>query len=656
MSQVALALAAVFMAATVIGVLRMRRPHLIAVIILTQFLLSVWCLRDYLWDVKEVVVEKVMPKECDIFCELHNLGIDFNYRITIPWRRLLIYSGTAIISLLCLVLTLRMLLWIARRTCFRRHLYSLRGITYYESLQPGSTPQEATKLPTFQFAVNFDGLFLRHVGYGIRIDEDWAVVPTHVWRAVEGNAVFAGQKAKVKMQPYVVFSRLAADVTFIKLGTKVFGDLGVTKARGAKMRSGMQVSVVGHDGRKLLRTMGMIVKAASMKYMIKYTGSTLAGFSGAGYANAQTVYAMHSGTTTVENVGVSMQLILQEFEKLKTQCLLESNWEEQDANVLDWYEEQEEKKKWQEDYRDDVEEAYANEYEYEEDEREQYHDLPDENWFDRYQEQKDKKDKKKRYDTGMDWAEEVDNEYPMEYEFLRVAQQISKMKPVNKRRLVEALGTAVVRQSPDGKIEKEDNEVVMTVVEVIEEKYREIAELLAGYVTKTYLEQKINDVSTGLKEELVRFKGQVSTMIVQAGKTAEIPAVEPDLPAPEPAEKRRTIKCEFCNRLFKEEAARKIHTAVLHATGEGLSFKDNRREVKTKSVFLDNPSQSSQHTNRQSYKQSLRMLEELSPSMAPAIQRQLNAFIRRKRRINYRNWQEATGGLRQAPVQKLDRF
>lgn len=187
-----------------------------------------------------------------------------------------------------------------------RQVRRLRGIKG-ECAQPGSTftPGE---IPSCQVEVYRVGLFMdTFVGYGVRLDS-LLVVPAHVARAAAPEMAIGNKGNKHMIVNPAILSDVFADLQYYPVSTNVWSQLGVAQARPVKDFSSAQVQCVGRPG----ASSGYLEPIGNIG-MMKYTGSTLPGMSGAAYIKGRQWYGIHIGVVdVVSNVGYSSALIAQD--------------------------------------------------------------------------------------------------------------------------------------------------------------------------------------------------------------------------------------------------------------------------------------------------------------------------------------------------------
>lgn len=221
--------------------------------------------------------------------------------IVLNWQSLTI--GTIV------VLTIAILVY-RRRKGVRRAFLRARGFRF-EALREGSTFINS-KVPSCQVELREAGFLSdQFVGYGLRFG-DFLVTPTHVIEQIN-HLVLEGPKGKELVQVPPIPSETVSDVSYLKLTADVWSRLGIAGARPARMEAGVMATCTGKQG----QSSGFIRKCRDMMGCVTYSGSTVAGMSGAAYVTGTTVIGMHNGASGLENIGVAVSVIILELEYLK---------------------------------------------------------------------------------------------------------------------------------------------------------------------------------------------------------------------------------------------------------------------------------------------------------------------------------------------------
>lgn len=153
------------------------------------------------------------------------------------------------------------------------------------------------------------------IGFGVRVTPTVMALPTHVYRLANFSLLMESYVApgkRVLVNSHPVQSLLASDVSYIQLSPELFSQIGVSVMQSAKdIDAHVVVSVAGPKG----TSSGVLIKH-STPGMVKYNGSTDAGYSGAPYFVGERIFGMHSGMAGDINVGISVSLLLIEVRKL----------------------------------------------------------------------------------------------------------------------------------------------------------------------------------------------------------------------------------------------------------------------------------------------------------------------------------------------------
>lgn len=159
----------------------------------------------------------------------------------------------------------------------------------------------------------------RAVGKAARIF-DVLVLPEHVLcTALQegGKAYVAGTNLRqtIELQSDQT-EHLCADIVGIKLSQSDWANLGAPKVRIGCLASPLTTTVTGCLAKGTTGRLSNFFDAGFG--MVRYSGTTLAGYSGALYCNGSTAYGMHL-TGGTHNLGVAMDYL---------RCLVKSKWEE----------------------------------------------------------------------------------------------------------------------------------------------------------------------------------------------------------------------------------------------------------------------------------------------------------------------------------------
>ncbi|APG75815.1 hypothetical protein 1 [Hubei diptera virus 13] len=213
-----------------------------------------------------------------------------------------------LLSLLLVVLMILASIWISMGYVYysmRRVSYKVRGIQY-EAMQAGSEFREG-EVPKFQVRVLLPGVFVNsHQGYGIRV-ENWLVLPTHVLTGSE--ILLEGSRGRVVIPTDHEPSKLHPDVAYVWLEDSQWTTLGTRSAKTIPITS-CHVRCTGQKG----YSMGTVNKT-NIIGVLRYSGSTVPGMSGAAYVAQDRVVGMHTGASMEKNLGVAAALFVNELKK-----------------------------------------------------------------------------------------------------------------------------------------------------------------------------------------------------------------------------------------------------------------------------------------------------------------------------------------------------
>lgn len=190
----------------------------------------------------------------------------------------------------------------------RKSILRMRGIRL-EAMQAGSDFSEG-ELPSCQVAVYELGTFVdTFVGFGLRFGK-MLVVPRHVMKYVT-TCVLKTRLGSVCVNSSRIDSRVNADIVYMPLTDKQWSMLGVTTAQTPKSIQHQLVSCAGNKG----VSTGFVSKTDVLG-IIKYSGSTVPGMSGAAYYLGNVVHGIHTGVSGDINIGVSSKVIELELRKI----------------------------------------------------------------------------------------------------------------------------------------------------------------------------------------------------------------------------------------------------------------------------------------------------------------------------------------------------
>lgn len=229
--------------------------------------------------------------------------------INLDWLGLL----TIIVIVIGTLLTsLSILRFILKRT--RSRILKLRGVSVYsgEATVVGSPFMEGS-IPKFQVEILIPGLLLdEFVGYGCRID-NYLVMPGHVYDLLpKGEFLMKTSYGKALVKPTILRSAVINDIVYLMVDSCVWTDLGISKPSiGADVPRAVSVTVSGRKG----KTVGTIAHSR-VKFLYNYTGSTLPGYSGAGYVHNGSLMGVHLGVAGSGNIGACAEVLLRDIKTL----------------------------------------------------------------------------------------------------------------------------------------------------------------------------------------------------------------------------------------------------------------------------------------------------------------------------------------------------
>lgn len=201
--------------------------------------------------------------------------------------------------------------WSCTRPKIMKGLQRMRGIVHVtgEAAVPGSYFNAKSPIPDFQIKVMKPGLLMdTFAGYGIRY-KDILIMPVHVLRVVGQDPLLVGSAGSVVVKLEPIVSVKCNDVAYCVLSTEVWAKLGARSAGIIPVSTrSVPVVVTGPEG----STQGFAAKAP-LAHILKYTGSTLPGYSGAAYVHNGAVYGMHIGIVNDYNAAVAMESMVHEI-------------------------------------------------------------------------------------------------------------------------------------------------------------------------------------------------------------------------------------------------------------------------------------------------------------------------------------------------------
>nr|QVG74740.1 hypothetical protein 1 [Virus sp.] len=201
-------------------------------------------------------------------------------------------------------------LLVRSRRPMRLAVMRLRGVTL-EAMRDGSDFR-AGEQPKFQVSIMRPGLLSdTHYGYGVRVGS-FLVTPEHVVTGMPEIILSAnGNKIQVPTMP-MLRSRVFSDLVYIRVTDMAWSKLAVKTAILAPkvMQTNTFASISGQRG----VSSGLLTKS-QMVGLLSYQGSTVPGMSGAAYVVGNTVYGIHCGVVSNENMGVSSVLVMAELKQ-----------------------------------------------------------------------------------------------------------------------------------------------------------------------------------------------------------------------------------------------------------------------------------------------------------------------------------------------------
>lgn len=255
----------------------------------------------------KLIVQQFVPEpepEPDYFSVLVGHALDLVRRVDMT-----------LLALLLVVMLILASIWLTMGYAYyslRRVSYRVRGIQY-EAMQAGSEFQNG-EIPKFQVKISLPGVFLNtHQGYGIRMG-NWLVIPTHVLNGTE--VVVEGARGKVVISTSHEPSKLHPDVAYIWLEENQWTMLGTRSASAVPITS-CHVRCTGQKGYST-----GVVNKTNIIGVLKYSGSTVPGMSGAAYVAQDRVVGMHTGASMNKNLGVAAALFVNELKhKVKNEAM-----------------------------------------------------------------------------------------------------------------------------------------------------------------------------------------------------------------------------------------------------------------------------------------------------------------------------------------------
>lgn len=407
-----------------------------------------------------------------------------------------------------------------------------------ESMLPGSEFTTA-KLPRCQMSVSLiNGYTETHVGFSIRIAADMMVMPNHVLKHCCGGFLLRSHsgKAATITEPQVTASQYHSDLAYVRVPGNTFTNLGVAVATLSREDfEGMPAVCVGIREGKMVSSSGLISEALAQRFGVKYTGSTVPGFSGAAYMHLGRVFGMHIGSPCLEdsNLGITSALISIESAKVV--------FEDYTGYGIGNVDGKKKKKKTYEQRVMDQMDGTLNQ----------------------------------EASTVMDCSVGAKN----------IMSEISKMCSTDLQRLKEFIENIYEvhtgrggRNFPRALVTQTESGLEYTQFEEPEYPYlgpaepsETLEEIVAGLTGRVAtLERKLERFGEEQMPRNVTTKCDVSTQ------------VDPEYRCCVQLE-----KCEFCNKLFRTEAGKEAHTKAVHLKQEAaVEYKDGRSTTQVKPAFL----------------------------------------------------------------------
>nr|UGO57344.1 MAG: hypothetical protein 2 [Riboviria sp.] len=190
----------------------------------------------------------------------------------------------------------------------RKVVFRAQGIQF-EAMRPGST-FVAGPVPRYQVRILKPGMIMHdHIGYGLRIGQNYMVAPTHVIAGL-GEILLEGPKGRIVIVPGCTQSRVHSDVTYVHLEERQWTTLGVAVGKLAPTANAFVKchGVAGFSSGRLSKSM--------LEGMLTYEGSTEPGMSGAAYDYSGAILGMHTGVIGSGNSGVSAALLRYEYARM----------------------------------------------------------------------------------------------------------------------------------------------------------------------------------------------------------------------------------------------------------------------------------------------------------------------------------------------------
>nr|UKZ11866.1 hypothetical protein [Guadeloupe mosquito virus] len=175
------------------------------------------------------------------------------------------------------------------------------GTYVSEKAMPGSSFEVAKVLPTFQAMVmaSLDGITYHVMGQCFWVDEG-LVTAAHVIEGFEYLCIYKDEEKRIEVGPKT-FEIGNGDYAVCRNPTLITQKLGLSKAKFARLAvekdAGLSVNITAMGK----RTIGFLDRHPQFGY-VRYSGSTIKGFSGAPYYFGRTIFGMHLGSDS-KNLG-----------------------------------------------------------------------------------------------------------------------------------------------------------------------------------------------------------------------------------------------------------------------------------------------------------------------------------------------------------------
>lgn len=172
-----------------------------------------------------------------------------------------------------------------------------------ERARPESPLVTATAMPKHQVMIEVSyGAEFYYIGMGFRVD-DYLVTVFHNIDGASKIRISNASGVEEIRDGLTAFKQYDTDIAVALIDKSIFSKLGVTTAKltsaMALKSSGAYGQIVG--GKVLQQSTGMIMPCDAFGY-VRYSGSTVTGFSGAPYGMGKRVLGMHVGAHT-DNIG-----------------------------------------------------------------------------------------------------------------------------------------------------------------------------------------------------------------------------------------------------------------------------------------------------------------------------------------------------------------